>query len=118
METIFWKRFTELCDEKGVKPHAVMVKLNLNTGNPTAWKNGRMPGAKALEKIASEVGCQIDYLLGKQEERIKKISPAHDGAELTDEEFNLLDAFRLWKNYRKCPLRWENTEGARKGRHT
>ena len=95
METIFWKRFTELCEEKGVKPHAVMVKLNLNTGNPTAWKNGRMPGAKALEKIASYFGCQIEYLLGKTDARENKISPANDGAELTEQEFNLLDAFRL-----------------------
>ena len=95
METIFWKRFTELCEEKGVKPHAVMVKLNLNTGNPTAWKNGRVPGASTLGKLATYFDCQIEYLLGKTDARENKISPAHDGAELTEQEFNLLADFRL-----------------------
>ena len=95
MEKDFWGIFIELCDERDVTPHAVMKELNLNTGNPTAWKNGRVPGASTLGKLATYFDCQIDYLLGKQEERIKKISPAPDGAELTDEEFNLLEAFRL-----------------------
>ena len=69
METVFWQRFKALCDEESLTPNAVMAKCGLNNGNPTAWKNGRKPGAATLEVLAGYFVCPIDYLAGKSDQR-------------------------------------------------
>lgn len=69
METAFWTRFKELCAEYEVTPNAVMLECGLNTGNPTAWKKGRVPGANTLKILAGFFDCPIEYLLGQSEAR-------------------------------------------------
>jgi hypothetical protein len=69
METMFWKRFTALCAEERLTPNGVMLRCGLNTGNPTAWKNGRIPGAATLEVLSGFFACPIEYLLGKTDAR-------------------------------------------------
>ena len=67
MSTPFWGRLTALCAENDTTPNAVMLKTGLNTGNPTAWRKGRMPGIKAAKAIADYFGVTVDYLLGAEE---------------------------------------------------
>lgn len=74
METVFWQRFQLLCREFGLSPNGVMVASGLNTGNPTMWRNGRIPGANTLQVLAEYFDCPIDYLLGKSDERYR---PGH-----------------------------------------
>ena len=63
MATAFWERFTALCDQNRTTPNAVMLKTGLNTGNPPAWRKGRLPGTKAAKTIAEYFGVSVDYLL-------------------------------------------------------
>ncbi len=70
METVFWRQFTALCEQSNISPNAVMLKTGLNTGNPPAWKKGRVPGTKAAQTIADYFGVSVDFLLsGEQKEK-------------------------------------------------
>lgn len=109
MSTPFWERLTALCAENDTTPNAVMLKTGLNTGNPTAWRKGRMPGTKAAKAIADYFGVTVDYLLGAEE---AKKAPASEetrasddelkfalfggGGEITDEMFEEVKAFAQW----------------------
>ena len=96
METVFWQRFTALCDEENLTPNAVMTNCGLNSGNPTAWKNGRKPGAATLEVLAGYFVCPIDYLAGKSDQRYypwderykseTETAPSGEPRAVTDEE--------------------------------
>lgn len=93
MSTEFWSKFTELCEMSGKTPTGVVRAIGLSSGNPSAWRAGRVPGMVVINKLAAYFNVTPAYFVGLEGEKEK--SPAHDGAELTDEEFNLLDAFRL-----------------------
>ena len=69
MATPFWKRFTGLCEEKNITPNRVMLDTGLNNGNPSFWKNGRIPSNKILVALAEYFGVTVDYLLGGGEEK-------------------------------------------------
>lgn len=68
MATPFWNRFTGLCEEKNITPNRVMLDTGLNTGNPSFWKNGRIPSNKILVALSDYFGVSIDYLLGGTKE--------------------------------------------------
>lgn len=93
MSTEFWSKFTELCEMSGKTPTGVVRAIGLSSGNPSAWRAGRVPGMVVINKLAAYFNVTPAYFVGLEGEKEK--SPAPDGAELTDEEFNLLDAFRL-----------------------
>ena len=88
MKTQFWERFTELCDQNDTTPNAVMLETGLNTGNPTAWKNGRTPGTKIAKILADYFGVSVDYLLTDKE----KQPTVTDG--LSEKDQRLIDWFR------------------------
>ena len=93
MSTEFWSKFTELCEMNGKTPTGVVRAVGLSSGNPSAWRAGRVPGMAVINKLAAYFNVTPAYFVGLDGE--KEISPAPDGAELTEEEFNLLNAFRL-----------------------
>lgn len=93
MSTEFWNKFTELCEMSGKTPTGVVRAIGLSSGNPSAWRAGRVPGMGVINKLAAYFNVTPAYFVGLEGEKEK--SPAPDGAELTEEEFNLLDAFRL-----------------------
>lgn len=63
---VFYQKFQELCDSKGVKATNVMKDLQLSTSYPTNWKNGASPSPEHLIAIADYFGVSIDYLLGHE----------------------------------------------------
>ena len=69
MATPFWNRFSELCDAKNITPNRAMLDTGLNTGNPSFWKNGRIPSSKILNTLAEYFNVSVDYLLGGEEKR-------------------------------------------------
>lgn len=85
----FWDNFKTLCDLRGIAPSALCLQLDLGNSTATAWKQGRLPGADALVKIADEFNCSVDYLLGRTE------SITLDAPELTPLELELLQSFRV-----------------------
>ncbi len=63
--SMFYERFVDLCNEKGMSPTAAIQAIGLSTGNLKNWKNGRIPKPDVLDKIVGFFDVSIDYLLGK-----------------------------------------------------
>lgn len=64
---MFWNIFYDLCKSKGTSPTAVCLEIGLSNAAATGWKNGTLPKADVLVKIANHLGCSVDYLLGRDE---------------------------------------------------
>jgi transcriptional regulator with XRE-family HTH domain len=67
---VFWNRFFDECSKKGTSPNAVCKAIGLSNATATGWKNGTLPKADVLVKIAKHLDVSVDYLLG-----IKKETP-------------------------------------------
>ena len=93
MNTEFWNKFEQLCEMSGKTPTGVVRAVGLSSGNPSAWRAGRVPGMGVINKIATYFGVTPAYFMGLEGEKEK--SPAPEGAELSEEETRLLEAFRL-----------------------
>lgn len=69
---MFYDRFIELCDKKGVKPSRVAIEKGFNKGSITSWKKNAeigkdvKPTTEILEKIADYFNISIDELLGNE----------------------------------------------------
>ena len=89
---MFYDRFLELCDEKGVKPTNACIEAGLSRGLAAKWKSTKTekPSAEALEKMSAYFEKSIDEILNKQKtpsidggqkgaERKKAADPKADG---------------------------------------
>ena len=74
-----------LCDKKGTTPTAVALKLGLSKGNTSSWKKGGNPSADILMKLADELNCTTDLLLGRAEK---------EPANLENDEIELLEIYK------------------------
>ena len=73
---MFYDRFKELCERKGVSCNKAAIEIGLSNATPTKWKKtGATPVGETLDKIAAYFGVTTDYLLGKE----KKNAPAESG---------------------------------------
>ena len=72
---MFWGRFYEACNLRGLKPNNVTKALGLSSATATKWKNGSDPKADALVKIADYLDVSVDYLLGRSDDPNKKRLP-------------------------------------------
>lgn len=57
--------FDKLCKENKTTATAIALKLGLSKGNTSSWKKGGNPSAEILIKIADELNCTVDTLLGR-----------------------------------------------------
>lgn len=64
---MFWQRFYDLCIDAGSKPNPVGKKVGISSATITQWKQGAVPAGDNLIKIANELDCSVDYLLGRTE---------------------------------------------------
>ena len=104
MTFVFYDRFIELCNKKGVKPSRVAIEKSFNKGSISSWKKNAelgkdvKPTTEILEKLADYFDVTVDYILGKTDERkpinhdvtdddIKFALFGGDG-EITDEMYN------------------------------
>lgn len=69
---MFYDGLLRLCNERGTSPSAVVKALNLSTGSPTAWKNGRTPTTNTIQKIANYFGVSKDELLSGSSSRLHR----------------------------------------------
>lgn len=67
METMFWKRLTDLCKARRATPTAVCKASGLATGNVTYWKQGRLPNQKAINVIAEYFNVDPKYFVTETE---------------------------------------------------
>ena len=68
---MFWTKFQEICDARGVKPHAVLKELGISSGSASHWKDGTIPSGEILKKIADYFDLSIEYLLYDDEIAIR-----------------------------------------------
>ena len=61
-----YTQFEELCKCKGTTPTALSKKLGISKGNTSNWKNGGNPSVEVLCKLADELNCTTDTLLGRK----------------------------------------------------
>lgn len=81
---MFWQIFSQLCEERGIKPAKVAEACGINKSNVSLWKSkGYVPRADALKALADQLGVSTDYLLGNE-----KSTPADEGqsAELSEDD--------------------------------
>ncbi len=57
--------FDKLCKANGTSATALALKLGLSKGNTTSWRKGGNPSADILIKMADELNCTVDVLLGR-----------------------------------------------------
>lgn len=62
----------QICSEKGTTPTAVALKLGLSRGNVASWRKGCDPSINVLTRIAIELNCSADYLIGLDTEPNRK----------------------------------------------
>lgn len=63
---MFYDRFYELCQRKGVTPTKVARDLGLRQSTVSMWKKqGTTPKYDTLQKLSDYFGVSVDYLLGK-----------------------------------------------------
>lgn len=60
--------FETLCRANNTTPTALTNKLGLSKGNSSSWKKGGNPSAEVLIKLADELNCTTDELLGRKKE--------------------------------------------------
>lgn len=83
--------------KNGTTPTALALKLGLSKSNTSSWKKGGNPSADILIKLADELNCTVDILLGRKE----KNSSAE---ELTADEQELLTMYKNMTDINKARL--------------
>ena len=80
---MFWERFSQLCDEHGIKPNPLAKEIGISSGIITKWKTaGTLPNGETLKKLASYFGCSVDYLLGLSDNAEKSPSVSEEDQDL------------------------------------
>lgn len=73
---MFYEIYVALCAEKNVSPTKAAVEIGLSNAAPTGWKQGAVPRASALKKIADYFGVSVEYLKGETD--IKNPADSND----------------------------------------
>ena len=80
---MFYDRFKQLCEQKGVSCNKAALEIGLSNATPTKWKKtGATPSGDTLDRIAAYFGVSADYLLGKE----NKKAPAETGKRSNDSD--------------------------------
>lgn len=75
-------RICELLKEQGKMQKDLTDYLGVSKNHFTDWKSGRIKSyMKHLPQIADFFGVSVDFLLGKEDNLQKEISPTADGNE-------------------------------------
>lgn len=83
---MFWQIFSQLCEERGIKPAKVAEACGINKSNVSLWKSkGYVPRADALKALADQLGVSTDYLLGNE-----KSAQAAEGEDTATIDFSNL----------------------------
>ena len=72
---MFFDRFKQLCDEKGISIYKAATEIGLNRAAANKWKAGSIPNGQTITRLADYFGVTNDYLLGKE----TKKAPSESG---------------------------------------
>lgn len=88
---MFWRNYVDLCEAVGKAPNVVAAEVGIkSSGTVTGWRNGAIPRASILSKIAEYFGISVRDLVGEQKE---KPAPT-DGDGLSEKDVRLIAWFR------------------------
>ncbi len=79
---MFFNRFKELCEEKGVSVYRACTDIGLNRSAVAKWKTGGRPNGTTAGKLAAYFGVTTDYLLEQTDQQ----STATSAHTVTDED--------------------------------
>lgn len=69
---MFYDRFKQLCEKKGVSCNKAAIEIGLSNATPTKWKKtGATPVGETLDRIAAYFDVSTDYLLGIESKKEK-----------------------------------------------
>lgn len=89
---IFSSRLKALLSEKGVTQEVLANKLFTTQQTVSRWINGiNEPDCSTLVKIADNLGCTLDYLLGREDDYDTMSTTSN----LTTNQNQLLSSFNL-----------------------
>ena len=60
---MFWDKYVALCVQHGESPNSVARSLSISSGSVTKWKNGAVPRAGTLKRIADYFGVDVGELV-------------------------------------------------------
>ena len=108
-ETDFFSRFYALCRQNGTSPNAVGREIGASSGSITAWKQGTLPRAGMIQKIAAYFDVPVNFLLeGDENDHSSFVSDAQlkfalfgGDKEITDEMLDEVRQFAEFIKYRK-----------------
>lgn len=80
--SIFWKNFYFLCEDRETRPLRVVTELGIASGSITKWKNGAIPSAKNLQKLADYFNVTSEYFFVDHEKVFCESSIDHTDDEL------------------------------------
>lgn len=64
---MFYDNLKKICKAKNTTPTAILKELGMSTGNTGKWKNGGVPSADAVYKIAKLLNVSVEFLLAGEE---------------------------------------------------
>lgn len=71
----FYKRYCELCANKGMSASGVASAIGLSNAAANGWKKGKLPNDTTLAKLSAYFGVTVEYLKGEE----TKKDPATNG---------------------------------------
>lgn len=86
---MFYKKFIELCNSRGVTPSYVGLQVGVSKSAVSGWKNGSSPRDTQLKKIADYFGVNEEYFSEEAPETEKAPAPSK-GTEVVMKMFDML----------------------------
>lgn len=78
---MFYKRFIELCNSRGVTPSYVGLQVGVSKAAVSGWKNGSSPRDTQIKKIADYFDVNEEYFSEEAPETEKAPMPNDIGEE-------------------------------------
>lgn len=95
---MFFDKFKQLCDDRGITPSKAAIAMGLSNSTPTKWKKyGVTPDGKTLTKVCDFFGVSVDFFLGSEDAaqlaywgyQVKKLSEQMEKETSPDKRFSL-----------------------------
>lgn len=81
---MFYDRFKELCDKRGISCNRAAIDMGLSNATPSQWKKkGLTPKADTLAVIANYFNVSVDYLLEEPKVHAVELFPNPGGMKKT-----------------------------------
>jgi transcriptional regulator with XRE-family HTH domain len=86
---MFWDKYVALCNKVKKSPNAVAKEIGISSGAVSGWKNGNVPQAAKLLKIADYFGVPVSYF-SEEFKEAKRASALNDKVEAIMKVYDML----------------------------